>query len=491
MTAPLLRFVVHIPYNSKTIFQMDKSIIKKYNYWQWRTLIILMIGYALFYFVRKNFSITMPALEAELGISKAKLGLFLTLNGIIYGVSRFVNGFLADRVSRKKMMAAGLFLSAVVNILIGLSPEMNGIFNFLDAEGKATAGLIVFIGSLWLINGYTQGMGYPPCGSLMAHWIKPSELATKQSIWNSSHSIGAGVVALLCGTLILNRFGYDAWQWCFFIPALLAVAGSFMLLFGLKDTPQSVGLPDPESIDENAPAKQENVEPEAYTKLAYSKLVKQMVFRNPIIWIAAISNFCVYVIRFTILDWGSTFLTQDRGLSIQTASTVVAASEIMGGIVGTLLAGWATDKFFKSKAQRTCLIGLAGATICFFLFWLTPKGMNGIAVACIIMASFFVYMPQALIGILCSNHATKRVAASANGIAGIFGYASTTVSGLAFGALADKLGWNSVFEVAIGFGILGIIFLATIWKAPADGYGKADKIMEEVDAEYAKLTAGK
>ena len=121
-----------------------------------------MIGYALFYFVRKNFSITMPALEAELGISKAKLGLFLTLNGVIYGISRFVNGFLADRVSRKKMMAAGLLLSAVVNILIGLSPEMNGIFNFLDAEGKATAGLVVFIGSLWLINGYTQGMGYPP-----------------------------------------------------------------------------------------------------------------------------------------------------------------------------------------------------------------------------------------------------------------------------------------------------------------------------------------
>ena len=107
-----------------------------------------MIGYMLFYFVRKNFSITMPALESELGISKTKLGLFLTLNGIIYGVSRFINGFLADRVSRKKMMALGLLLSAVVNILIGLSPEMNGLFHFLDGSGKATAGMIIFIGSL-------------------------------------------------------------------------------------------------------------------------------------------------------------------------------------------------------------------------------------------------------------------------------------------------------------------------------------------------------
>ena len=465
---------------------MDQSIKKKYNYWQWKTLIVLMIGYALFYFVRKNFSIVMPALESELGLSKAKLGLFLTLNGVIYGVSRFVNGFFADRMSRKKMMAAGLFLSAVVNILIGLSPQMDGLFNLLDAEGKATTGLVVLIGSLWLINGYTQGMGYPPCGSLMAHWIKPSELATKQSIWNSSHSIGAGLVSMLCGTLILQKFSYSAWQWCFFIPAILAIAGSVMLLLTLKDTPASVGLPDPESMDENAPSKADvQVEDPSFTEKVYRRLVSKMVFRNPVIWILAITNFCVYVIRFTILDWGSTFLTQDRGLTIQAASTVVAASELAGGIVGTLIAGWATDRFFKSRSQRTCLIGLLGATLCFLLFWLTPKGMNGLAVTCIIMASFFVYMPQALIGIACSNQATKRVAASANGLAGIFGYASTTVSGLMFGYLAEHFGWNSVFEVAIVFGGIGVILFAFIWNAPSDGYSKAEPIIEEVRGEMA------
>ena len=29
---------------------------KSFNYWQIRTIIITMVGYALFYFVRKNFS---------------------------------------------------------------------------------------------------------------------------------------------------------------------------------------------------------------------------------------------------------------------------------------------------------------------------------------------------------------------------------------------------------------------------------------------------
>ena len=42
---------------------MDQQITKKYNYWQWRTLIVLMIAYILYYFLRKNFSAALPAMQ--------------------------------------------------------------------------------------------------------------------------------------------------------------------------------------------------------------------------------------------------------------------------------------------------------------------------------------------------------------------------------------------------------------------------------------------
>ena len=73
-----------------------------------RTLIATMIGYALFYFVRKNFSLAMPGLEADLGISKTSLGIFLTLNGLVYGLSRFVNGILADRLNADRSYPSAL-----------------------------------------------------------------------------------------------------------------------------------------------------------------------------------------------------------------------------------------------------------------------------------------------------------------------------------------------------------------------------------------------
>ena len=100
---------------------MTPEVAKKFKYWQTRTIIASMIGYALFYFVRKNLSIAMPAMQEDLGITKGDLGLFLTLHGLLYGVSKFANGFIGDRVNARYFMVTGLVLSAVCNILFGFS----------------------------------------------------------------------------------------------------------------------------------------------------------------------------------------------------------------------------------------------------------------------------------------------------------------------------------------------------------------------------------
>lgn len=465
---------------------MDTQTAKKYNYWQWRTLITLMIGYALYYFVRKHFSVVMPAMEETLGISKVQLGLFLTLNGIIYGFSRFVNGFLADRFSRKKLMSAGLVLSALTNFAICFSPSMNSFMNVLDTDGKATMTLVYIIGSLWVLNGYFQGMGVPPCISLMAHWIKPSELATKQSIWNASHSIGAGLISVICGFL-LNHYGYSSWQLCFAVPAAIALVGAVALFFTLKDTPSSVGLPEIEDLDKEEGKVNADEAPVSHpadlTGPAFKKFINKLVFANPLIWILAVSNFCIYVVRFTILDWGATFLTQYKGMEISTAGTVVAASELVGGILGMLVAGWFTDKFMKSRAHRTCFICTVGATLSFFLFWKSPEGAPWLSALFICLSSFFIYGPQALLGTAASQQATKYACATANGILGIFGYASTAISGVTFGYLADNYGWDSVFLVAVIIGLVGAAVVALMWKAPADGYEKAEKLMNDMKAQ--------
>ena len=455
---------------------------KTFKYWQWRTLIVLMIGYACYYFLRKNFSAAIPAMEASLGLSKAQLGAFLTANGIVYGLSRFINGIIADRANKRRMMTLGLLLSCVINLLICFSPKFNGFLNLLDSEGKATIGLVYLIGSLWVINGYVHGMGYPPCSSLMAHWFRPGELATKQSIWNASHSLGAGAVVALCGWF-LSRFGYSAWNLCFIDPAAIAFVGAIILYTGLRDTPSSVGFPEIEELEKLERGEIEVAKVDRGPQLdarQFRHFASKMVYRNPLVWIVALTNFNVYVIRLTILDWGTSILTQYRGLEIGLAASIVAASELIGGVLGSAVAGWVTDNVFKHRVFRCGAVCTILATLFLFLFWKLPAGASWVWSAILIVVSaFFVYGVSGLCGIGASKYATKRAASSANGMVGLVAYVATILSGFGFGALADKGGWDAVFVVTICIGVFGTLVQAIFWKAPADGYHREEEVLRE------------
>ncbi|HML72034.1 MAG TPA: MFS transporter [Macellibacteroides fermentans] len=421
---------------------MDQATSQRFKYWQTRTIIATMIGYALFYFVRKNLSIAMPAMQADLGITKTELGLFLTLHGLIYGLSKFINGFIGDRVNARYFMVTGLVLSAICNVVFGFS-----------------SAVLVF-GIVWMLNGWFQGMGFPPCARMLTHWVPPRELATKMSVWNTSHSIGAGLVVIVCGYVVSL-----GWRWCFFVPSIIALLGAVGVWFTMRDTPQSVGLPAlvPEGLTK------EEAEHED-TSAEFKAFVRKQVFLNPYIWVIAVANFFVYVIRYVVLDWGPTLLSEWKGVSIEHAGWMVAAFEI-SGIIGMLAAGWATDRFFGGRSPRVCVFCMGFATLFIFLFWLLDTPPMWFASLLLMAAGFFIYGPQALVGIAAANMATKRAAATAGGFTGLFGYASTLVSGWGLGYLATNYGWSLAISVLIGIGITGTLVFMLAWNAKADGYG--------------------
>ena len=91
------------------------------------------------------------------------------------------------------------------------------------------------------------------------------------------------------------------------------------------------------------------------------------------------------------------------------------------------------------------------------------------------LAGFCIYGPQALIGIGSANQATKEASATANGLAGVFGYIGSALSSLGVGIIADKFGWSTVFTLFICAGVAGAIIFLCMWKAPRDGYERSKK----------------
>jgi OPA family glycerol-3-phosphate transporter-like MFS transporter/OPA family sugar phosphate sensor protein UhpC-like MFS transporter len=417
-------------------------------------MIACIVGYALFYFVRKNISIAMPYMNTELGISKTDLGLFLTLHGLIYGLSKFINGMWGDRANARYFLVSGLILCAVTNVLFGLSSS------------------IMALGVFWVLNGWFQGMGVPPCTRLMTHWVVPERLATKMSLWNTSHSIGAGAAIVFCGYLVSlpweDHFGIGSifaqhWRWSFLIPAALVLLGAIVVFFLVRDTPSSVGLPELRGGKSSA---KKTVEDSA----EFKAFLREKVFMNPTIWIIAVGNFFLYITRFAILDWGPTMLKEHLHLDISHAGLSVAAFEI-AGIAGMLAAGWATDRFFGGRAPRTCAICMGFATVCLISLSLLTEHSPLILANVILMASgFFIYGPQALVGIAAANIATKRAAATAGGFCGLFGYGSTIVSGWGIGLLVEKMGWSIAINALIAIAIISALVFTLAWKAKAHGY---------------------
>ncbi len=418
----------------------DPAQIKAgHRYWQRRVLVGTIIGYATFYLVRKNLSIAMPVMEKTLGISKVDLGLFLTLHGLLYGVSKLINGLLADRSHARTFMVVGLVCSATVNLFFGWSSA------------------VLAFGVFWMVNGWFQGMGYPPCGRLMAHWIPPKELATKMSVWNASTNIGAGVVVVMCGYLI-STFGN--WRLCFFVPAGIAFLCAVFLWFMLPDTPPSVGLPEVEGS---------HVKPVANQDDDWKAVAVRHVFSNPWIWLLAVANFFIYTIRYAVLDWGPTFLTQQKHLDLSHAGWIVAGFEI-SGMFGALIGGWLTDRLFGGRGFRSCVFYMALTGVAVLLFWKVAGQSFWLNTILLCVTGFFVYGPQCLLGIAAANLATKRAAATAVGLVGLFGYLSTTLSGWGLGKLVQTYGWDAGFGGMIIVAALGTIVCAIGWKAKAHGY---------------------
>jgi OPA family glycerol-3-phosphate transporter-like MFS transporter/OPA family sugar phosphate sensor protein UhpC-like MFS transporter len=194
------------------------------------------------------------------------------------------------------------------------------------------------------------------------------------------------------------------------------------------------------------------------------------VFRNPWVWLISFSNFFVYIIRYAAFDWGPTLLTETKHYQITHAGWMVAAFECAGAI-GALVAGWMTDRFFGGRPMRVAVAAMALAGVSVYLFWKVPHQTEWSSTLLLCSIGFFIYCPQCLVATAVANLATKRAAATAVGLTGLFGYGSTLFSGWGLGRLVDYAGnWDAAFEALLVVAAMGVGVMALAWPAKADGY---------------------
>lgn len=402
----------------------------------------IFIGYAGYYLVRKNFSLVMPDLVAQ-GYSKGDLGLALSGVSIAYGLSKFLMGNVSDRSNARTFLSVGLLFSACTMIIMGLIPF-------------ATSSIVIMFILLFL-NGWFQGMGWPPCGRVMVHWFSTKERGTKMSIWNVAHNVGGGLVG---PAAIVAIALFTDWQSKLYFPGFVALFFALAAYLLIRDTPQSCGLPPIERYKNDYPV---NYSDSHEKELTAKQIFFNYVFNNRVLWYIAFANVFVYLVRYGILDWAPTYLQEAKGFSVKEAGWAYFAYEY-AGIPGTLLCGWISDKVFKGRRAPAIIIYMVLVLLAVIVYWKNPPGNIIIDNIALIVIGFLIYGPVMLIGVQALDLVPKKAAGTAAGLTGLFGYLGGALfANIAIGYIVDLWGWDGGFEVLVAACILSIFFTALTW----------------------------
>jgi len=419
------------------------EVERLYPRYRWRIFESAFIAYATFYVVRNNFAPVSREIGAALHYDKAMIGNILAGTAIAYGIGKLVMGCLADRSDARKYAAVAMLLTAALNFIFG-------------ATTHYSAHLI-----LWTLNGFVQGMGYGPCSRGLSHWFSARERGTVFGFWNTSHNVGGGIAGLLAAKCA------EHWGWtsAFFVPGLIATCCAVYLFWRMLDTPQSQGLPPVEEYKNDYPAEgTERHERELTTR----ELFFTYILPNKMLWLIAIANIFVYIARYSMVDWGPTYLKDVKGASLAQGGLSTLIIEFSGA-VGMLTMGWLSDRVGgrRGMVSTLCMIPLLGA---FAGIIFTPPGMLWLDMCLFGLVGFLVYVPVMFLGVMSLDLTTKKAVGTAAGFVGCFGnLGGRVIQGKGLGWIAQYYGWDPALWAVLGCTFIALVLLAFTWNVRPRG----------------------
>ncbi|MDO5048407.1 MAG: MFS transporter [Actinomycetaceae bacterium] len=424
--------------------RLPKEVVdKKYPSLRLQVFLGIFIGYAGFYLIRNNISAVAPLLIEDTGINTVGIGVIANAVLFSYGLSKFFSAMLSDRSNARYFLPLGLALSAIMNLLVAFVPW-------------ATASVGIFA-TVMFINGWFQGMGWPPSGRVLVHWFSTSERGWKTSLWNTAHNVGgAGLPALIGAGLAWTG---NQWQAAFWVPAVVALVVSVIAFFLIRDTPASMGLPPIEEY-RNDPAK---VSAEGGEKMSAKELIFKHVLTNRTIVMLAVANVFVYSLRYGVLSWITVFLADKHNAEIGSGLVGYAVFEL-AGILGTIICGWMSDTIFKGYRSGAGILFTVLTAISIAAYWLAPVGTPmWILITLVGLIGGLIYGPVMLIGLQAIDLSPSNVAGTAAGFTGLFGYLlGATLASTGVGVIVHNFGWDATFICFIVFAVITVVLFQIV-----------------------------
>lgn len=364
--------------------------------YSWYALGLLMVIYVLNFLDRTIIYILFPLIKREMDFTDTQLAMLGTTSFVIfYTLLGIPLGRLADRGSRAKIIAAGV---VVWSLFSGLTAFANDFWTLFGCR--------VMVG----IGEATLG---PAAISLLADYFPPARRATVTSIYSMGIAIGAGLAAILGGSL--SHFG---WRTAFMIvgfPGILLGVFAFLL---------------------REPQRTETATTASYSSADWRKLIGNRSFV-----LLCVGYSLLGLATNNLSIWGATFYSRVHQFDLPSIGYWGGVLTLAAGIPATLFGGAVADKF-KARGHSRMLFGSL-ISLTSVPIWLVVIFSSNVY---LILGANFLLLGAALswLGAAAAD-ATEIAGVNLRGLAVAFYIFSVNIAAYLIGSnligfLSDKLG---------------------------------------------------
>jgi AAHS family cis,cis-muconate transporter-like MFS transporter len=354
-------------------------------------------------------SIALPSLSKELHLTGVRAGALGTYTLAGMGVGGIIAGWLSDRVGRIAVVWWSVFTFTLCTTAIGFSQTYWQVASMRFVSGFGIAGLYS-VGTL-------LGCEYVPTR------IRTTTLGVLQAGWSVGY-----VLAALCATYLLPRFGWRPLFLCAVVPGVL----SLVILRGLPDPPSWSALRDSRRGDV------------ASIGVFRRLLTTPALRRSFVLW--TLTAIALQFGYYGANTWLPSYLVKDLGIDLQRMGWYVAATYTMM-IVGKILTGYLAD-IFGRRVMWVVSGLLTAAYLPIFVFEATSAN-----VGYLLLGFGLLYgAPYAVNVTYLSESFPASVRGTAVGAAYNLGRIGATMSPLLIGFAA------STYSIGFGIALLGLAY---------------------------------
>ena len=349
----------------------------------------------------------LPLIRESLGLSYLQSGLLLSALTITSGLSQFPGGWLGDRFSRHKVIAIGLAGIGLTTLVIGLSPAYYPM-------------LVILI-----IMGVFSGAYHPSAVSVLSSQVDYNRRGKAIAFHMAGGSIGFAVGPILGGIIA----DVTRWRFAFIILSIPAMIAAPLMFKKLRQ---------PTIAKDSSSSGRLSIK-DATTPQSKRQNISIIQVLRPIAIVCSLT-IAMHLVTGCAMAFIPIYLVDKHNVIPAYAAMLLGIAR-GGGIAGSLLGGWLSDRWDR---KRTILLALTA--IGPILYLLTTLPFNAGLIITLILFGLLMYMRSATIQTFLMDNTPPYLRATIYGI--YFGMAMEGVSLIqpVAGYFMDVFGIAEVFN---------------------------------------------